>query len=385
VTGLMIQHARLMLPAGIVENGGVLCRGGRIVALGAGDVPTESIGLIDAKGLLLLPGFIDVHVHGGGGAEAMDATPEALATVARFYAQHGVTSFLATTWTDTSERIDAALRMIAETQGSQADGATILGAHLEGPFLNPQRGGAQNTEHIRRATREEALPWLELNVIKLLAVAPEYPENHWLIEECVKRGIIVSAAHTAATYDDMVRAVGMGLTQATHTYNAMTGLHHREPGTLGAAMILPEIFCELIADNIHVHPVAMAILAKVKGPERVILVSDAVRGAGMPEGEYRIDERTIMIKDGAVRLPDGTLAGSTLTMERALRNYVQATGQPITTAWKAASLNAARSLRIDARKGSLETGKDADMILMDDDFNVCLTVVEGRVVYRNGI
>ncbi|MFO7320787.1 MAG: N-acetylglucosamine-6-phosphate deacetylase [Chloroflexota bacterium] len=382
---LKLTNVRIVAPSGIIERGWLLSRDGQIAALGAGDGPETNAEVIDGGGRMLLPGFIDIHVHGGAGHEAMDATPDALRGMARFYAQHGVTAFLATTWTDTNARINAALETIVEMQGPQEDGATLLGAHVEGPFLNPERGGAQNNNYIRRATRDEALPWLDHGIVRLLALAPEYPENHWLIEECVRRNIVVSAAHTAATYEQMRRAVDLGVTQTTHTYNAMTGLHHREPGTLGAAMSIDALTCELIADNIHVHPVAMGILAKVKGPDRIILVTDAVRGAGMADGEYQIDERTVVVRDGAVRLPDGTLAGSTLTMERALKNYIAATGLPLVEAVKASSSNAARALRIDGRKGSLLPGKDADLTLLDDDFNVCLTVAEGRIVYRNGV
>jgi N-acetylglucosamine-6-phosphate deacetylase len=235
---------------------------------------------------------------------------------------------------------------------------------------------------VRRAGRDEARAFLDLNVIRLLVVAPEFAENHWLIEEGVRRGITVSAAHTAATYDQIRQAVGMGLSHATHTYNAMTGLNHREPGTLGAAMTSPEIACELIADNIHVHPAAMQILFVCKGADGVILITDSIRAAGMPDGEYQIDERTVIVRDGAVRLPDGTLAGSTLTMDRALRNFMQATGQPVEAIWQTSSLNAARAIHVSDRKGSLEVGKDADLVLVDDDINVHLTVAEGRVVYR---
>ena len=187
----------------------------------------------------------------------MDASADALRTMAQFYAQHGVTSFLATTWTDSRPRIQAALEAIAAAQGRQPNGATLLGAHIEGPYLNPERCGAQSTTYIRRADRDEALAFLDTGVVRLMALAPEFPENHWLIRECVRRGITVSAAHTAATYEQMRAAVAMGLTQATHTGNAMTGLHHREPGTLGAVLTLPEINAELIADNIHVHPAVM--------------------------------------------------------------------------------------------------------------------------------
>lgn len=382
---LLIANAEIVTSTVHLERGWLLCQDGRIDRLNGGDAPTfDGIETIDAQGLTLLPGFIDIHVHGGVGHEVMDGQPDTLAQLARFYAEHGCTSFLATTWTDTRERIGAALKNIASKAGAQPDGATVLGAHLEGPYLNPKKCGAQNSEYIRRAGREEAMEWLDLGVIRLLALAPEYDENHWLIHECVRRGITVSAAHTAATYDQILAAVKMGLKQTTHTFNAMTGLHHREPGTLGAALTTPELRCELIADNIHVHPGAMNLLYRAKGADGVILITDAVRGAGMPDGEYPIDDRVTIVRDGAVRLPDGTLAGSTLTMEKALYNFIQATDRPLMNLWQCSSLNPARAIGVSAHKGSIEVGKDADLVLVDASLNVHLTVVEGRVVYRRG-
>jgi N-acetylglucosamine-6-phosphate deacetylase len=253
--------------------------------------------------------------------------------------------------------------------------------HLEGPYLNPDRCGAQDVRLIRRADREEALEFLDSGVIRLLALAPEYEENLWLIDECVKRGITVSAAHTAASYEQMQTAAAHGVTQATHTFNAMTGLNHRQPGTVGAALTLPQISCELIADNIHVHPAVQKILLDVKSPSGVILITDAIRAAGLPEGEYMLDERSVSIQDGAVRLADGTLAGSILTMERALQNLCSATGRSLVELWVTSSLNAARAIGISSRKGSLEVGKDADLVLLDDSFQVHLTVVQGEIAY----
>jgi N-acetylglucosamine-6-phosphate deacetylase len=382
---LLIANAEIMTPTAHWQRGWLLCQDGRIERMSDGDAPAfDSVEVVDAQGLILLPGFVDIHVHGGAGHEVMDAQPDTLAQLAAFYARHGCTSFLATTWTDTRERIIAALRHVAIHNGSQVNGATVLGVHLEGPYLNPVKCGAQNARLIRRAMREEALEFLDTGIIRLLALAPEFPENHWLICECVRRGITVSAAHTNATYDQIRAAVHLGLKQTTHTYNAMTGLHHRDPGTLGAALSSPEIRCELIADNIHVHPAAMNVLYRAKGADGVILITDAVRGAGMPDGEYPIDDRIILVRDGAVRLPDGTLAGSTLTMERALRNFLQATGRPLSELWPTSSLNAARAIGASARKGSLEVGKDADLVLVDEAINVQLTVVEGRIVYKRG-
>lgn len=379
----LIVNARLLTPDGIVDEGWLRWREGQIAAFGFGEAPQlEAEPVIDAAGKIVMPGFIDVHVHGGAGHEAMDASPDSLHEMARFYARHGVTAFLATTWTDSRERINAALLTIAGARGAYPDGATLLGAHLEGPYLNPDKCGAQSTTHIRRADRDEARAWLDLGVIRLLALAPEYEENEWLIRECVQRGIVVSAAHTSATYAQMARAAALGMRQATHTFNAMVGLHHREPGTVGAVLALDELYCELIADTIHVHPAAMKIAYRAKGAERLILITDAIRGAGMPDGEYPIDDRTVVVHDGAVRLPDGTLAGSTLTMNRGLRNLMAATGEPLQVLWRTSSLNAACALGVDDRKGSIAIGRDADLILVDDEINIYLTLVEGRVVYQ---
>jgi N-acetylglucosamine-6-phosphate deacetylase len=381
---LLITNASLYTPGAVWKPGWLLVEERRIRGLGPGNPPPFAAGRvvrhIDAGGRALLPGFVDLHVHGAVGYEVMDADVDGLQAMARFYAQHGVTAFLPTTWTASDEAIRRALAAIAQTIGRVPGGATILGAHLEGPYLNPQKCGAQDTRQIRRAQREEALGWLETGLVRLMAMAPEFDENLWLIAECATRGIVVSAAHTTAGYEEMVRAVAHGLRHVTHCFNAMVGLGHRDLGTAGAAMALPEINCELIADNLHVHPVVINILVKVKGPERVILVTDAIRGTGMAEGEYAIDDRTVVVRDGAVRLPDGTLAGSILTMDRALANVVAATGRPLAELWPMSSLNAARAIGA-TNKGRLEVGIDADLVLVDEDFGVRLTVAEGEIVY----
>ena len=222
---------------------------------------------------------------------------------------------------------------------------------------------------------------LDTGIVRLVALAPEFEENLALVDECARRGVAVSAAHTDATYDQIQAAVRRGLRHATHTFNAMRPFGHREPGTAGAVMALPEVRCELIADNIHVHPAAMKILADAKGPAGVILITDAIRAAGLPDGEYRLDERTVTLRDGAVRLADGTLAGSVLTMERALRNLLAATGRPLGEVWRMTSLNAAEASGVSDAKGSLEAGKEADLVLLDAQQNVCLTVAGGEIVY----
>ena len=383
---LLFINARVYTPDQVYEPGWLLTDGSRIRLIGPGQPPPSldvtASRIIDASGLHLVPGFIDLHVHGACGCDTMDASPAALHTMAQFYAQNGVTSFLPTTWTASREDTARALDVITELTGRVPTGATILGAHMEGPYLNAGKSGAQAPQHIRRADPVEVTALLDENHVKLLALAPEFPENLWLIDECVRRGITVSAAHTAATYQQILHAVEHGLRQATHTFNAMTGLSHREPGAVGAVMASDHLYAELIADNIHVHPAAMKVLVKVKGPDRVILVTDAIRGAGMPDGDYKVDDRTIIVRGGAARLPDGTLAGSVLTMDRALRNIIAATGLSLREAWPMTSWNAAKSIGVAQAKGSLEPGKDADLVLLNFSFNLVMTVVEGEVVHE---
>lgn len=384
-TQLLFTNAQVYCPGQVYQPGWLLTEGARIQLIGPGQPPSFPDGTItrtiDAAGLHLLPGFIDLHAHGACGCDTMDASPDGLHTIARFYAQHGVTSFLPTTWTASLDDTACALDVITELTGRVSKGATILGAHMEGPYLNADKCGAQAPQHIRRADPIEVRTLLDHNHVRLIAIAPEFPENLWLIDECVRRGITVSAAHTAATYDQMLIAIQRGLKQATHTYNAMTGLGHREPGAVGAVMTIDHIRAELIADNIHVHPAAMKILVKVKGPDRVILVTDAIRGAGMPDGEYRVDQRTMVVRHGMAQLGDGTLAGSVLTMDRALRNILAATGLPLRDAWPMTSLNAAQSIGVAQTKGSLEVGKDADLVLLNSSFNIVMTVAEGDIVH----
>jgi N-acetylglucosamine-6-phosphate deacetylase len=218
-------------------------------------------------------------------------------------------------------------------------------------------------------------------VARVLVLAPEVEANRWLIAEAAARGVTVSAGHTDATYDQAVRAVEGGVRLVTHAFNAMRPLGHREPGMLGAALVLPELRCELIADNVHVHPAAMRLLFAAKGPAGVVLVSDAVRATGLPEGAYRVGDQPAFSMDGAIRLADGTLAGSVLTLDRALHNLQAATGRPLAELWPAASRNAAQALGIDDAKGSLEPGKDADLVLLDPALKVVVTVAEGAVVH----
>ena len=382
---LLIRDARVVSPDGVHERGWLAARDGRIDALGAGTPPaaqTEGARIVDAAGDLLLPGFIDVHAHGAVGHEAMDADADGLREMARFYARHGVTAFLPTTWTASERDTAAALETIAAVCGPVDGGASILGAHMEGPYLHPAKCGAQDPALIRPAERREATRLLDTGVVRLITLAPDVPENGWLIDACASRGITVSAGHTEAGWSAMRAAAGRGVSHVTHTYNAMTPLRHREPGTVGAALALDAFACEVIADTVHVHPAALRILHRTKPRDRVILVTDAVRGTGLAEDSFDLGGRRVALVDGAARLPDGTIAGSVLTLDAALANFARATGAPPESLWEAVSLNAARSAGIDTVKGSLEVGKDADLVLLDVELEVRMTVACGHIVHE---
>lgn len=383
-TGLLFDDVRLPAREGLTP-GWLETRGTKIHGLGAGPTghPPSGVTRIDGRGRTLLPGFIDVHTHGALGHEVMDADVDGLAEMARFLVRHGVTSFLPTTWTGPPDRTLAALHAVAETmrRPRPPDAARVLGAHMEGPYLNPERAGAQDPAHMRAPEPGELDRYLGAGVVRLMTLAPELPYNASLLEELRRRGITASAGHTDATYEQMLEAVERGVRHATHTYNAMRPLHHRDPGTVGACLAIDALRCELIADGHHVHPTAMDVLVRARGVEGVVLVSDAVRPAGLPEGVHRLDDRSVVVRDGAVRLPDGTLAGSVLTLDRALRNLAAATGSEPAALWPAVSANAAHSAGVADRKGRLAAGMDADLVLLDAEAAVQATVVEGELAY----
>lgn len=378
---LLIQNARIIHENGVIERGWLEAKAGKIVVLGEGDAPSAA-NAIDAKGQTLLAGFIDVHVHGSVGSDTMDADLQGLLKMAQFFASKGVTAFTPTTLTSPHAQTLAALNTVKAAMQQKTGGAAIVGVHLEGPYLNKAKAGAQNPEFVRPCSPEEAQQYFETGVLRIVSLAPEFPENDWLIAECLNRGVTPSVAHTNATYAQAMAAIDKGISHATHTYNAMTGLHHREPGTLGAVMGDSRVRCELIADNVHVHEGAMRLLWKAKGASHTILITDSMRATGLGNGHYTLGDLAVIVADGKASLADGTLAGSVLAMNEGVRNFMKVTGESLETLWPCFSLNAAKALGLAQSKGSIALGKDCDLVLLDADINVLLTVVEGEVVYR---
>ena len=335
---------------------------------------------------IVLPGFIDQHIHGAGGSDAMDGTIADLKIIAEAIAREGTTGFLATTMTQSKGNILKALSAVKEYRGEEQSGARLLGVHLEGPFISEKYRGAQPLEYI-------ALPDVDIfkeyneasgDAIKIVTLAPELEGAKPLVEYLKEVGITASIGHSDAGYESIADAVKLGAENVTHTYNAQRVLHHRELGVVGSAMLIDELNCEMIADTIHVSVPAMKMLVKSKSKDKLTLITDAIRAKGLPDGESELGGQRVYVKNGEARLEDGTLAGSVLQMNRAIQNMVTKVGMSLTEAVDCASLNPARALGIDGECGSLNVGKRADFAVLDKNFDVVLTVQGGKIIYKRG-
>ena len=334
---------------------------------------------------VVLPGFIDQHIHGAGGADAMDGTLDALKTIATTVASEGTTAFLATTMTQSVENITTALTAVKDYKAKNyADGAEILGVHLEGPFIAASMKGAQPLEYV-------ASPDIEVfdnynkasgNNIKIVTLAPEVDGADKLIEHLASNGIVASIGHTAAKCASVRSAIRAGAKNITHTYNAQSPLHHREIGVVGSAMLYDELATELIADTIHVSVPAMQLLAKNKPNGKLVLITDAMRAKGLADGESELGGQVVIVKNGEARLVDGTLAGSVLRMNRAVQNFVEKVGISFLKAVDCATINPAKSLGVDDIMGSIKVGKLANFTVLNSNYDVLYTIRNGEVIYK---
>lgn len=334
---------------------------------------------IDAMGRLVSPGFIDVHVHGCSGFDTMDDDKEALNVISNSVLKNGVTSFLPTSMTMEFSKVDQSMERIRQAMG-HSSGAQILGCHMEGPFINEVNKGAQDKRHILVPEFEKMKP--HLDVIKIVTIAPEVAKDDSFIRSCAQAGIIVSIGHSSATYEQGLAAIEAGASHMTHTFNALPPLHHRKPGAIMAAMESENVICELIVDNVHVHPAMQRLLLKMKGMDKLILITDAMRACMLCDGEYDLGGQMVTVGNGEARLASGALAGSVLFMNQAVKNFMKNTGLDVMNAVKLVTMNPARQLGILAEKGSLVVGKDADIVIFDDRLEVFATIVGGNVLYR---
>jgi len=384
---LALVHGQLVTPFRLADDSTVVVQDGRITRVGASaDVRAPAgVPVEDVRGCLVAPGFVDLHVHGGAGHDFVDEDPEAIDAACRFHMQHGTTSLVATLALTEPEEFLRRVERIASACARRAGQGVLKGMHMEGPFVNPAISGALNpdftwppsVENFRRLERAAG------RALKLMTIAPELPGALDVMRVAAQARVTLAIAHSRAPYEQIEEAIDNGLTQVTHIFNAMDPMHHRKPGVVTGALLCHELKVHLIADGLHVHPAVMRLLLKVKGPSGIVLITDAVRACGMPDGEYDFTGRTVRVEAGRVTLPDGTLAGSALTMERAVQTIVEQTDAALTDAVRMASLNGARVLGIDRHKGVVAVGQDADLVVLDPDYRVRMTIVGGRVLHRS--
>lgn len=384
-----ILQGNVILPERVLERGKVVIEDGIIQAVASRDStyrPTEDLGQH-----YIAPGFIDVHTHGIGGADTMDADGASLSTMALRYAAHGVTGFLPTTITQDLNLIHAAIRSArAHVECPDADrpvGARVLGIHLEGPWISATYKGAQNPKYILDPSPDVVSDILAGGGghVKVVTLAPEVRGAEQAVAIVRQYGAQVSIGHSGATYDQTLLAIAWGATRVTHCFNGMTGLHHRQPGVVGAALRQSELMVELIADGVHVHPTVMQFLLQCAGRERVMLITDSISATELADDTYDLGGQEVHVRDGQARLADGTLAGSTLTMDRAIWNLIHLCDVPLHDAVYMASAVPAASLGLGDRKGQIRVGYDADLLIMDADVRPERTLIGGTAcpVERN--
>jgi len=381
---LVITNAEIVTPFRILSRGTIVIEGKKIAEIGGvKDVKTpKGCTVIDAEGMILTPGFVDLLVHGGGGHGFADMSSEAVENISKFFFEHGTTGMLASLYSKREPELIADVSRIADfCEG--ANGSNVWGIHLEGPFINKEQHGAMKVEYL---WKPDVQKWKRVfaasrGSIKLMTIAPELEGVDQVMREAAKHGVVLSIGHSVATYQDVLNAIDNGAAHVTHMFNAMKPFHHRKPGVITGALLHNELKVELIADGIHVHPAVMKLIYRVKGEGGIILITDAIRACGMPEGEYHFMDQKIFVKGKTAYLEDGTLAGSTLTMEEAVKIMVREVEVPLTDAVRMASLNGAKVLGLEHRKGILAVGKDADLVLLNKDFEVQMTLYEGKIKY----
>ena len=379
-----IDVAAAYTPSERISPARIVIEGSRIAAIG----PPDQVGgapdmpRIEAGDLIATPGFIDPHIHGSSGADVMEATWDALNTVSGALASHGTTSFLPTTVSASTEVLGESIRRLGGLQEGGFVGANPIGIHLEGPFISPIRRGAHPREHIRDADAALLEEWIDMSdgAVRLLTIAPEVEGIDAVIKVAQARGVTVAMGHSDATMETALEAADLGVCYAVHTFNAMRGLHHRDPGIAGAVLADDRVRAEIIVDGVHVDPALVRVFARSKGPEQVLLVTDGTSATGMPDGGYALGAATVAVAEGVCRDSEGRLAGSTLTQDIALRNYVEWTGADLAAGLEALTTNPAAALGIEDL-GRLREGSEADIVLLDRALTVIRTYVGGRTVF----
>ena len=378
-----IINGKIVLPDSIVTDKALAfdSDSGKICGL-VNELPAGAQ-TIDAAGNYVAPGLVDIHIHGYLGEDTCDAKPEGIKKMAYGVAENGVTAFLPTTMTVAKDQIVDALNAVraVKEESKTWGGAEIIGVHAEGPFINPSKKGAQAEENILAPDADFIIE--NSDIITSVTLAPEMDKGH----ECIKKlaaesKVLVSMGHTDASFEEAMSAAKDGVNHATHLFNAMSALAHRNPGVVGAALASDNVSVEVIADTFHINPGLYSIVAKVKG-DKMVLITDCTRAGGMPDGEYDLGGQPIFLKGIECRLADGTIAGSVLKLNNAVKNVIDYTDLPVNEVFKMASLNPARAIGCDSRIGSLEEGKDADIIITDENIKIIRTIKKGKTIYES--
>lgn len=382
---VVIDAGTLFTAGSRISPARLLIEGGTVAAVGDPGTIRVPAGSerIDASGLLVTPGFIDPHIHGCGGVDLMEGSYETLNAVSRILVRHGTTSFLPTTVSSPVNVLTSALERLGITLAKSFDGATPIGIHLEGPFISGAKRGTHQTSHILAPDLNAFEQWVRAsgNSVRLMTVAPELNGIAALLTFASRFGVTLAMGHSNATFEEARAAVERGVCYAVHTFNAMRAFSHRDPGIVGEVLSDDKVFAEIIADGIHVDEAVVRIFARAKGSARVLLVTDAISATDMPDGSYALGGSTVNVVNGICRDAEGRLAGSTLTQDIALRNFVQWTNWPLEDALQGLTINPARVLKLE-KKGVLEPGADADVVIMDEKLRVIKTMVGGRVVFE---
>ena len=365
-----------------IEKGSLLIENGIIKEINPSEITDQNT--IDCKGLYVSPGFVDVHIHGAGGYDTMDGTFEAINEISKTICKYGTTSFTPTTMTMSAGDILKSMISIKKAKIEGTDGAIVLGAHLEGPFISPSAIGAQNPNYLIAPSYEnfELMTGNAMDAVVSITMAPEVEGAKELASTLSSKGIRCSMGHTKATYEQAIDGIKHGFCHSTHLFNAMTGFTHREPGVVGATFD-SDITTETISDGIHISYPSLRVAYKQKGTDKTLLVTDAMCACGMPDGTYALGGQPVIVKSGAARLENGALAGSILTLNKAVKNIYDNTDYPLYEIIKMASYNGAKYCRVDDRKGQIKENFDADLTIFDENIDVKMTIIGGKIVYNN--
>ena len=379
---LQITNATIHTPDRVIERGSVTVDGGRIVEVGpAGGSPVPAgAARIDAGGRVLAPGFIDLQLNGAFGHD-FTADPSTIWDVAARLPRYGVTAFLPTVITSPLEQVEAAMTVVTGGRPRDFRGAEPIGVHAEGPFLNVKKKGAHNQQYLRPPEVDAVAGWSPASGIRLVTMAPELPGALAVIRGLTARGVVVSTGHSMATYDEAVAGFDAGARYGTHLFNAMPSIGHRDPGLPGALLADDRMTVGFIADGVHTHRSIIALVWKMLGPRRLSLVTDAMAALGMPPGQHRLGDYDVVVDATSARLADGTLAGSILELDQALRNLIGITGCPLSEALETMTSTPARLLGLDHERGRIAPGYAADLVLLSRDLRVDTTIAAGEIAY----